>query len=75
MRSILIFYLTRHLLFDDAKANAQYSSYAALIYLLPLMGSVLADRWPGTCKAVGWRTRACWRTHRCRRCCRPEATP
>lgn len=54
MRSILIFYLTQHLLFDDTKANAQYGSYTALVYLLPLFGGVLADRWLGPRKAVAF---------------------
>ena len=52
MRSILIFYLTQHLLFDDATANAQYGSYTSLVYLLPLLGGILADRYIGTRKAV-----------------------
>jgi POT family proton-dependent oligopeptide transporter len=54
MRSILIFYLTQHLLFDDATANAQYGSYTSLVYLLPLIGGLLADRWLGTRKAVAF---------------------
>ncbi|MET0295369.1 MAG: MFS transporter, partial [Phenylobacterium sp.] len=36
MRGILIFYLTQHLLFDDATANNQFASYSSLVYLLPL---------------------------------------
>ncbi|MDP3658840.1 peptide MFS transporter [Phenylobacterium sp.] len=54
MRGILIFYLTQHLLFDDATANAQYGSYTSLVYLLPLLGGVLADRYLGTRKAVAF---------------------
>jgi len=54
MRSILIFYLTQHLLFDDATANAQYGSYTSLVYLLPLLGGILADRYLGTRKAVAF---------------------
>ena len=54
MRSILIFFLTQHLLFDDATANSQYGSYTALVYLLPLLGGLLADRWLGTRKAVAF---------------------
>src|SRR3990167_1446101 len=38
MRAILIFYLTQHFLFDQATASAQYGSYTALVYLLPLLG-------------------------------------
>ena len=54
MRAILIFYLTQHLLFDDAKAGQQYGSYTSLVYLLPLIGGLLADRYLGTRKAVAF---------------------
>ncbi|WP_421935112.1 peptide MFS transporter [Phenylobacterium sp.] len=54
MRAILIFYLTQHLLFDQATASAQYGSYTALVYLLPLLGGLLADRYLGTRKAVAF---------------------
>ena len=54
MRGILIFYLTQHLLFDDGTANLQYGSYTSLVYLLPLLGGLLADRWLGTRKAVAF---------------------
>ena len=52
MRGLLIFYLTQHLLFSDERANRQYGSYTSLVYLLPLIGGVVADRWLGTRKAV-----------------------
>lgn len=54
MRGILIFYLTQHLLFDDDVAGAQYGSYTSLVYLLPLIGGLLADRYLGTRKAVAF---------------------
>jgi POT family proton-dependent oligopeptide transporter len=54
MRGILIFYLTQHLLFDDSQASAQYGSYTSLVYLLPLIGGIIADRWLGTRKAVAF---------------------
>ena len=54
MRTILIFYLTQHLLFDDDIANSQYGSYTSLVYLLPLIGGILADRYLGTRKAVAF---------------------
>ncbi len=54
MRSILIFYLTQHLLFDQETAGNQYGSYTSLVYLLPLLGGLLADRWLGTRKAVAF---------------------
>ena len=54
MRGLLIFYLTQHFLFDDKAANGQYGSYATLVYLLPLVGGVLADRYLGARKAVAF---------------------
>jgi POT family proton-dependent oligopeptide transporter len=54
MRAILIFYLTQHLLFDDQVAASTYGSYTSLVYLLPLVGGVLADRYIGTRKAVAF---------------------
>lgn len=54
MRGLLVFYLTQHFLFDDAKAGATYGSYTSLVYLLPLLGGILADRFIGTRKAVAF---------------------
>lgn len=52
MRALLIYYLTRHFLFPDDKASAQYGSYTTLVYLLPLIGGLVADRLIGTRKAI-----------------------
>ena len=52
MRGLLIFYLTQHFLFSDEFASNQYGSYAALVYLLPLVGGIVADRYIGTRKAI-----------------------
>jgi POT family proton-dependent oligopeptide transporter len=52
MRGILIFYLTQHLLFTQQAASAQYGAYTSLVYLVPLVGGILADRYLGTRKAV-----------------------
>ncbi|HYG27065.1 MAG TPA: oligopeptide:H+ symporter [Caulobacteraceae bacterium] len=52
MRGLLIFYLTQHFLFDDAFASSQYGSYGSLVYLLPLVGGIVADRYIGTRKAI-----------------------
>jgi len=54
MRAILIFYLTQHFLFDDKSASAQYGSYTTLVYLTPLIGGILADRYLGTRKAIAF---------------------
>jgi POT family proton-dependent oligopeptide transporter len=52
MRALLIFYLTQQFLFDDKFAQGQYGAYTALVYLVPLIGGIAADKWLGTRKAV-----------------------
>ncbi|MEN2749372.1 oligopeptide:H+ symporter [Sphingomonas sp. T9W2] len=52
MRAILIFYLTQHWLFSDGKANLIYGGYTALVYITPVLGGYLADRYLGQRKAV-----------------------
>jgi POT family proton-dependent oligopeptide transporter len=54
MRGLLIFYLTQHFLYDDRLAQGQYGAYTSLVYLLPLIGGFVADRWLGTRKAIGF---------------------
>jgi len=54
MRGLLIFYLTQHFLFDDAFSSAQYGAYTSLVYLLPLLGGYLADRYLGNRKAIAF---------------------
>lgn len=52
MRALLIFYLTKYFLFSDAQASEIYGSYTALVYVLPIIGGILADRYLGSKKAV-----------------------
>ena len=52
MRALLIFYLTKHWLFDDGKANLIYGAYTSLVYITPVLGGYLADRFLGQRKAV-----------------------
>jgi proton-dependent oligopeptide transporter, POT family len=52
MRALLVLYLTKHWLFDDGKANLVYGAYGALVYITPVLGGILADRWLGQRKAV-----------------------
>jgi POT family proton-dependent oligopeptide transporter len=54
MRGLLIFYLTQHFLFDDKAAAAEYGAYTSLVYLLPVIGGLLADRFLGARKAVAF---------------------
>jgi len=54
MRGLLIFYLTQHFLFDDAFSQGQYGTYTSLVYLLPLIGGMLADQYLGARKAIAF---------------------
>ena len=52
MRAILIFYLLQHWLFAEDKAYIIYGAYTALVYITPVIGGYLADRYIGQRKAV-----------------------
>lgn len=52
MRAILIFYLTKHFLFGDEQAYLLYGAYTSLVYITPVIGGYLADRYLGPRKAV-----------------------
>ena len=52
MRALLIFYLTKHWLFEDGKANLIYGAYTSLVYITPVLGGYLADKYLGQRKAV-----------------------
>lgn len=52
MRGLLILYLTKHWLFSDAMASGIYASYASLVYLTPVLGGLIADRFLGFRRAV-----------------------
>jgi len=52
MRALLIFYLTKHWLFSDERASVIYGAYTALVYITPVIGGYLADRYLGQRKAV-----------------------
>ena len=52
MRALLILYLTKFWLYDDGKSNLIYGAYTALVYITPVLGGYLADRYLGQRKAV-----------------------
>ena len=52
MRALLVLYLTKFWLFGDGKANLIYGAYTALVYITPVLGGTIADRWLGQRKAV-----------------------
>ncbi|AQR60918.1 hypothetical protein BZG35_04065 [Brevundimonas sp. LM2] len=52
MRALLVLYLTQHFLFGSSEAQGIYAAYAALVYLMPVLGGAIADRFLGSRKAV-----------------------
>ncbi|AOH86237.1 MFS transporter [Sphingomonas panacis] len=52
MRAILVFYLTKHFLFAKDPSYAVYGAYTSLVYVTPVIGGYLADRYLGARKAV-----------------------
>ncbi|HEX8224300.1 MAG TPA: peptide MFS transporter [Allosphingosinicella sp.] len=52
MRALLILYLTKHWLYDDKDASIIYGAYTALVYITPVIGGYIADRYLGQRKAV-----------------------
>jgi POT family proton-dependent oligopeptide transporter len=52
MRAILVLFLTKALLFDKTFASQVYGSYTGLIYLTPLIGGYIADRYWGNNRSI-----------------------
>jgi len=52
MRALFILFMTKALLFDKAHASDVYGSYTGLVYLTPLLGGYMADRYWGNRKSI-----------------------
>ncbi len=52
MRALLVLYLTKHFLFDREAAYGLYGAYTTLVYITPVIGGYLADKYMGARKAV-----------------------
>lgn len=52
MRAILIYYMTKHLLFSQERSSHIYGLYTGLVYFTPFFGGLLADRVLGKRRAV-----------------------
>ncbi len=52
MRAIFTLYMVNGLLFSRAKASEIYGSYTGLVYLTPLIGGYVADRYWGNRKSI-----------------------
>ncbi|BAV09275.1 proton-dependent oligopeptide transporter, POT family [Filimonas lacunae] len=52
MKALLIFYLTKYHFFSDTAGNQIVGNYATLVYALPILGGLIADKYLGYRKAV-----------------------
>lgn len=52
MRTLLVYYMTTTLLIEQGRASIIYGVYTAVIYLTPIFGGLLADRWLGRRRSV-----------------------
>src|SRR3954471_9834246 len=52
MRALLVLYLISYQQFAPAQASSVYKWYTSLVYLTPLLGGFLADRFLGLKKAI-----------------------
>jgi POT family proton-dependent oligopeptide transporter len=52
MRAILIYFMTEALLFENKFASNLYGSYISLLYLTPLVGGYIADRYWGNKRSI-----------------------
>ncbi|MFM2385654.1 MAG: hypothetical protein RL660_411 [Bacteroidota bacterium] len=52
MRAIFILFMTKMLLLTDKDASNVYGSYTGLVYLTPLLGGYLSDRFLGNNKSI-----------------------
>ncbi|MFT3846661.1 MAG: peptide MFS transporter [Lacibacter sp.] len=54
MRAIFTLYMTKALLFDKSLSSNIYGSYTGLVYLTPLIGGYVADRYWGNRRSIFW---------------------
>lgn len=52
MRAVLVLFMTKALLFDKVFASNLYGSYTSLVYLTPLIGGYVADRFWGNQRSI-----------------------
>lgn len=52
MRALFVLFMTKALLIDKSAASDIYGSYTGLVYLTPLLGGYMADRYWGNRKSI-----------------------
>lgn len=51
-QTIIILYMTKELMMSDHKANLLYAAFSSMLYLTPMLGGYLADRYLGFQRSV-----------------------
>jgi POT family proton-dependent oligopeptide transporter len=52
LQALLVYYMTKHLGFSQAKSSLIYGAYGAAAFFSPFFGGLITDRWLGRTKAV-----------------------
>ncbi|BCT92062.1 MFS transporter [Lysobacter helvus] len=52
MRTLLVYYMTKQLLFSQQHASMVYGAYIATFYFTPILGGLVSDRWLGRKRSV-----------------------
>jgi len=52
MRAILVYFMTQALMYNKAFASQLYGGYTSLVYLTPLVGGYIADRYWGNRRSI-----------------------
>jgi proton-dependent oligopeptide transporter, POT family len=52
MRAILMLYMTKHLLMGSTSASTIYGNFTGLVYLTPLIGGYISDRYWGNRRSI-----------------------
>src|SRR5439155_11508394 len=52
LQALLVYYMTQHLGFAQARSSVIYGVYGAAAYFSPFIGGIIADRWLGRLRSV-----------------------
>jgi POT family proton-dependent oligopeptide transporter len=52
LQALLVYYMTQHLGFSQAKSSLIYGAYGAASFFSPFFGGIIADRWLGRTRSV-----------------------
>ncbi|WP_108867961.1 peptide MFS transporter [Aquimarina aquimarini] len=52
MKALLVLYMTKHLLYSDDKSFGVMAAYMSLVYVTPMIGGIIADKYMGYRKSI-----------------------